>query len=220
MHEADARADSRLPRLVLASGSPRRRALLARLGLAFDVAIPAVDETPLPGEAATALARRLAGAKAEAALACRPESVILAADTVVSHEGRLLGKPADVGEARQMLEALRGRRHEVVTAVRLARAGHPPLEGAARTAVWMRFYADAEIAAYVATGDPFDKAGAYAIQHPGFRPVARLVGSYTNVVGLPLEVAAKLLRAAGFDPQPVAAREMPDGAVSDGFGAP
>jgi septum formation protein len=137
-------------------------------------------------------------------LADRPHAILLAADTVVSHERQALGKPVDAADAIRLLQALRGRRHEVITAVCLARSGHPPLTAASHTAVWMRPYSDAEIAAYVATGDPFDKAGAYAIQHPQFRPVARLVGSYTNVVGLPISLVADLLRAVGLTPSPTA----------------
>jgi len=190
------------PPLLLASASPRRCELLARLGLSFNVVPADVDETPLPGETPAELARRLAASKAAAVLADRPSAIVLAADTVVSHEGQALGKPVDAADAVRLLQGLRGRGHEVITAVCLARSGHPPLTAASRTAVWMRSYTDAEIAAYVATGDPFDKAGAYAIQHPQFRPVARLVGSYTNVVGLPLSLVAPLLRAAGLTPRP------------------
>jgi septum formation protein len=190
------------PLLVLASASPRRRELLARLGLPFHVVPAHVDESPLPGEAPADLANRLAASKAAAVLAERPSAIVLAADTVVSHAGQALGKPTNVADAVRLLRALRGRRHEVITAVCVARAGHPLLAAASHTAVWMRRYTDAEIAAYVATGDPFDKAGAYAIQHPLFRPVARLVGSYTNVVGLPLGLVAELLRGADLTPCP------------------
>ena len=189
--------------LVLASASPRRRELLARLGIPFEVVPAAVDETPFPAEAPGDLARRLAAAKAAAVLADRPAAVVLAADTVVSYARQALGKPVDAADAVRLLRALRGRRHQVITGVCVARAGHLPLTAACHTDVWMRPYGDEEIAAYVASGDPLDKAGAYAIQHPEFRPVARLVGSYTNVVGLPLGLVADLLRAAGFAPHPV-----------------
>jgi MAF protein len=188
------------PRLVLASASPRRRELLRRLGLPFQVAVPAVDETPLPSEPPQQLAQRLAAAKATATLANLPAALVLAADTVVSLDGRSLGKPADAGEAVRMLQALRAREHAVITAVCLARAGAQPNVSACCTRVWMRAYTAAEIAAYVASGDPFDKAGGYAIQHPTFRPVERLTGSYTNVVGLPLGLVRSLLRAVGLAP--------------------
>src|SRR5581483_4566003 len=183
--------------LVLASASPRRRELLARLRLPFTALAADVDEQPHPGESARALALRLARAKAAAGAALRPHSVVLAADTVVTHQGRIYGKPGSPEEARQMLRELRGDRHEVITGVCVQAAGRPPLLAAACTDVWMRAYSDAEIAAYVESGEPFDKAGGYAIQNGRFRPVARIRGCYTNVVGLPLCLTRALLRAAG-----------------------
>jgi septum formation protein len=197
------------PPLVLASASPRRRELLRRLGLPFGLAVPAVDETPLPGEPPEQLAARLAFAKATATLAQHPTALVMAADTVVSLEGRSLGKPANSREATAMLRALWAREHTVVTAVCVRRVGAKPWTGACRTRVWMRPYSDAEVAAYVATGDPLDKAGGYAIQHPTFQPVERLDGSYTDVVGLPLPLVCTLLRAAGLSP-----RCSPDEAVA------
>lgn len=182
--------------LILASGSPRRRALLAALGLTFAVDSADVDETPLPGESPGALVCRLCRAKAEAVALRHPGAVVLAADTVVALQGTLLGKPADSEEAAAILRALRNRTHQVHTAVCVARDG----ELTARLCVCdvtMRAYSDAEIAAYVATGDPLDKAGAYAIQHPAFSPVARWEGCYAGIMGLPLRLAADLLRAAG-----------------------
>lgn len=183
--------------LVLASASPRRRELLAALRLPFEVVVADVDERPRAGELARALALRLATAKAAAAAAARPDALVVAADTVVSQDGRIYGKPASAAEAVGMLGQLRGDRHEVITAVCVLPAGGAPCVDAACTTVWMRPYTDAEILAYVASGEPFDKAGAYAIQDPVFRPVARIVGCYTNVVGLPLCVMRAMLQRAG-----------------------
>jgi septum formation protein len=182
--------------LILASQSPRRQALLASLGLAFAVDAADVDETPLPGEAPDALVCRLCRAKAQAVAVRQPYAVVLAADTLVALDGRLLGKPVDPAEATAMLYALRDRTHQVYTAVCVARDG----ELRARLAisqVTMRLYSDDEISAYVASGDPLDKAGAYAIQHPLFSPVAGWTGCYTSIMGLPLGVATDLLRETG-----------------------
>jgi septum formation protein len=182
--------------LILASKSPRRLALLAALGLTFAVEAADVDEAPLPDEAPDALVRRLCRAKAQAVMARWPTAVVLAADTLVAYEGRLLGKPADPAEAAGMLSTLRGRTHQVYTAVCVAVDGtlHTRL---AVSDVTMRLYSDAEIAVYVASGDPMDKAGAYAIQHPRFSPVSGWTGCYTGIMGLPLGVTSDLLRQAG-----------------------
>ena len=126
--------------IVLASGSPRRRQLLRRLGLRFDVHTPEVDETPRAEESGVHVARRLALAKAGAAARDRPDAVVIAADTVVAHRGAVLGKPADAVAATAMLHALRGRTHAVITAVCVAPSGREPLLGAVRTAVRMRSY--------------------------------------------------------------------------------
>ncbi|XWX04155.1 Maf family protein [Aggregatilineales bacterium SYSU G02658] len=192
--------------LVLASSSPRRQELLAGLGAAYSVHKPEVDETPRAGEPPLAYVARLALEKAQAvASQVQGQGVVLAADTVVilaadtigvDAQGEILGKPADANEARAMLRALRGRDHLVVTAfVLLPLNGGEPIQQLVKTTVTMRDYTDEEIEAYIATGDPFDKAGSYAIQHPEFRPVAALNGSYTNVVGLPVdEVRAALIQ--------------------------
>ncbi|MCS6836334.1 MAG: Maf family protein [Anaerolineae bacterium] len=192
--------------LILASGSPRRRALLAQLGLPFRVLSPDIDETPLADEAHIAYGLRLAQAKAQAvAERLRADQVVLAADTVVilaadtlgiDEQGEILGKPQDADEARAMLRRLRARTHLVCTAFCLLAlpSGQQHCQ-AVQTLVTMRDYSDAEIDAYVASGDPFDKAGGYAIQHEGFAPVAHIQGSYDNVVGFPLaEIAAALRR--------------------------
>ncbi len=192
------------PRLVLASASPRRRELLGTLGVPFEVAQVDVDERRGDGDGPVRLARRLAIEKALAALVSgRTDAIILAADTVVAHRGDVLGKPADAPEAEVMLRRLRGRTHRVVTAVAVAPpGGRAPLVGHAVTRVMMRRYSDDEIAASIARGDPFDKAGAYAIQDPIFRPVQAYDGCYCNVVGLPLWTAAGLLHRAGMDAAP------------------
>ena len=183
---------------VLASQSPRRRELLSWLALPFCAAAADVDETPLPGEAPVALAVRLAEAKARALEVDTPARFILAADTVVALDGVSLGKPADPAEARAILAALRGKEHAVHTgvALRAPRTGHLWLR-CVTTRVTMRAYSEADIAAYIATGDPFDKAGAYAIQHAGFDPVACLERCYANVVGLPLCAVLALLAQSG-----------------------
>lgn len=181
--------------LVLASNSPRRRALLALGGWPFEVAVPGVDERCLPGEAPEAYVRRLAGTKARAAASeARNGAVVIAADTIVADGDELLGKPVDERDAARMLRQLRGRTHQVYTglAVLRARDGRT-LSEVCRTDVPMRAYSEAEIESYVRGGDPLDKAGAYAIQHPGFRPVQGLAGCYASVMGLPLCHLTRLL---------------------------
>ncbi len=188
-------------RLILASSSPRRRELLAQLGLRFEIIKPDIDESRRADEELVDYAERLSREKAEAVarvLAGEP-ALIVSADTIVLDGGELLGKPADAADARRMLRQLRGREHAVVTAFTLFRAGAVPrvITRHARTAVEMRDFSDAEIDDYVASGDPLDKAGAYGIQNEVFRPVARIDGSYSNVVGLPLgELKAALAALA------------------------
>lgn len=182
--------------LVLASASPRRRQLLAVLGRPFEVAAADVDERPRPGEAPDAYGLRLAldKARAVAASLAGASVTVLGADTVVVADGCILGKPADAADAHRMLALLRGRRHEVLTAVAAVDAADGrALADLAITGVWLRAFNAAEAADYVAGGDPLDKAGAYAIQHAGFRPVERLEGSETNVIGLPLALARRLI---------------------------
>lgn len=179
------------PALVLASASPRRRELLAALALPFTVSATDVPEPLLPGIPAAAQAQTLALVKARAA-ARGAGSLTLGADTIVVLDGAPLGKPADAAEARRMLSALRGRAHAVITGLALVQHRRE-MTAHAETTVVMRPYTDAEIAAYIATGDPFDKAGAYAIQHTGFAPVERIDGCYCNVMGLPLWTVRALL---------------------------
>ncbi len=184
------------PVLILASQSPRRRALLAALGLTFTIDAADVDETPLPGERPDAMVCRLCRAKAQTVAGRHPGALVLAADTVVVLEDRLLGKPADAAEAAAMLRSLAGRPHTVFTAVALARNGAVEARLNA-SQVTMRDYSEAEIAAYVASGDPLDKAGAYAIQHPSFSPVAAWAGCYAGIMGLPLRLTCEMLAEAG-----------------------
>lgn len=199
------------PFLVLASGSPRRHDLLARLGLPFVVVSADVPEDPLPGELPAAMAQRLSRNKARAVGARCPGALVLACDTVVALGETVMGKPDGPHGAETMLRQLRGRQHQVLTAVTsLNTLDQREFTTCSTTDVWMRDYSDADIVAYVATGDPLDKAGAYAIQHAGFDPVARLVGCYSGVVGFPLGHVIEALRAHGITP-PVAPEQACDG---------
>ncbi len=190
-------------RLLLASQSPRRRELLALLGLPFEVTVADVAEDPLADESPAAAAVRLSQAKARAASSrgMHPDALIIGCDTIVALDGALLGKPRDAAEALSVLRRLRGRSHTVFSAVTLLEpvAGRTSSD-LAETWLAMRAYTDAEVAAYVASGDPLDKAGAYAIQHPGFHPVAELHGCYANVMGLPLCHLTRSLRAWNIEP--------------------
>jgi septum formation protein len=181
-------------KFILASSSPRRRELLASLGISFDIQKPAINEDQHPGEAPLDYVRRLSQEKA-AAVAQQIDlpAIILAADTVVICDGIILGKPENDDQAREMLVTLRGRDHDVCTSITLHIPDQSPLTEITCTRVTMRDYSDDEITAYIATGDPFDKAGGYAIQHVDFAPVAGIDGSYSNVVGLPLETLRALL---------------------------
>ena len=179
------------PRIVLASASPRRRELLGALGLAFEVDAPNVDETTAERNPVR-MAEGLAIRKARAGAATHPDSLVIGSDTVVHLEGRLLAKPVDADEAREMLRSLRGRTHEVVTGVAVTH-GARLVASHGRTAVHMRPYTDTEIEAFIASGSPFDKAGGYAIQDPDFAPVARFEGCECNVIGLPLGELRRLL---------------------------
>jgi septum formation protein len=185
-------------RLILASASPRRAELLKAAGIDFDVMPTEVDEAVQEGESAEHYARRVADAKACGALARSHGRPVLAADTVVVVDGQILQKPADARDARRMLALLSGRRHEVLTAVSVSLGGLddvcPAASGIERTTVEFARLSDAEIAWYVASGEPMDKAGAYAIQGLGSRFVTRIDGSYSNVVGLPVALVYKLLK--------------------------
>jgi septum formation protein len=195
--------------LILASGSPRRQQFMRELGLTYTVVVADIDETPHAGETPIALAHRLAEAKAAAVaarLAPQP-ALVIAADTVVALGGQLLGKPVDDTDATSMLTQLRNRAHEVHSSICvLDSVSGRRVTRVNSTAVQMRDYSDAELAAYVASGDPRDKAGAYAIQHPEFAPVCALNGCISGVIGLPLGDLRDLLADFGVAlPAPVAA---------------
>ena len=191
------------PALVLASASPRRRALLAQAGLTFEVIPVDRDERALPGEAPEALASRLARQKAQAiagSLSPLLGRVVLGADTLVVLDGVILGKPRDADQAISHLRRLVGRSHRVLTAVALARSDPPSLqELRVESVVTMCAASDDEIRAYAATGESLDKAGAYAVQGQGRRFVAQIVGSETNVIGLPMEETLAALRELGVE---------------------
>ena len=168
--------------LTLASASPRRRKMLAALGLDFDIVVPEIDETPLPNEKPRAFAERLASEKAHAVDA---DGIIIAADTIVVQNEMILGKPADADHARDMLRSLSGAEHEVITGVCIKNSTRTVVFSVG-TRVVFRILNDDEIEDYIATGEPMDKAGAYAIQGGAAHMVRSIDGSYTNVVGLPL----------------------------------
>jgi len=184
--------------LFLASASPRREAILRRAGFRFTVApAPHAEEAQARGGTAPeTVARALAVQKAAAAARHHPDAFVLGADTVVALGGVLLGKPADASEAGAMLRRLSGRAHAVVTGVAVA-GPDGVLSGAKTTIVRFRRYSDREIEAYVLTGSPMDKAGAYGIQDRDFAPAAAATGCYLNVVGLPLCLTVDLLLEAG-----------------------
>lgn len=183
--------------LILASGSPRRVELLQRFGLNFIVEPANIDEQALPEETAQSLIKRVAREKAQAVAVGHPGSFVLGADTGVLLDRAFLGKPRDASEAVAMLEALSGRSHEVCSAVSLLGPGEVLLEAFVTTTVWFASLSQDWIEAYVASGDPMDKAGAYAIQNQAGLFVSRIEGSYSNVVGLPLFETGQLLRQAG-----------------------
>ena len=187
-----------MPRIVLASSSPRRREILASLGVTFEVRAADVDETLLPGESAGDGAERLAREKAAAVAPGAGGSLVVAADTLVVLDGEPLGKPRDRADARRMLAALAGRAHEVVSGVALARDGRTA-SGRELTRVVFAPMTPAEIEAYAATGEPDDKAGAYALQGIGALFVERVEGSSSNVVGLPVRLLYRLAGELGVD---------------------
>jgi septum formation protein len=179
--------------IVLASASPRRAELLRAAGYSFVVDPVDIDESVLPGEAPDAHVRRLARAKAQAGADRHPEETVLGADTVVVVDGRILGKPRDAADATAMLAVLSGRVHYVYTAVAVADGGAVRDEVDV-SAVTFAPMAPGDIAAYVASGEPRDKAGAYAIQGRAARFIERLEGSCSGVMGLPVAVVHRLLK--------------------------
>lgn len=179
--------------LVLASASPRRRELLQQIGLDFTVVTADIDETPLAGEDHRSYTLRLADAKARTVLVLHPDAVVIGADTTVAVDGDLLGKPRDAEDAARMLRLLRARGHEVTTGIAvLTRDG--TLTATETTQVFFSEMSEDDIAAYVATGEPMDKAGAYAIQGRAAQWIPRIKGDYSNVVGLPLARLTALLK--------------------------
>lgn len=181
-------------RLVLASQSPRRQDLLRQAGIPFIVIPAGVDEEPLPGEEPRAHVERLAREKALAVRAA-PEETVLGADTVVVVDGQILGKPRDAADAVRMLRLLSGREHLVVTGICLRR-GDQLVTGVETTAVRFVPLTEDDIRDYVASSEPLDKAGAYAIQGLASKFIDRIEGCYSNVVGLPLALVWKLLNRA------------------------
>ena len=185
--------------LVLASASPRRQELLCNAGISFSVQPADVDEAPRPGESARECAERLAREKAFAVWRTRPQDLVLGADTIVVADETILGKPVDADDAARMLRLLSGRLHRVITGVCLIEAGVKGSDeqvrtGSEATLVTMSAITEDEIRAYVATGEPMDKAGAYAIQGMASRWIPRIEGDYSNVVGLPVALVYRMLR--------------------------
>lgn len=186
-----------MARLILASNSPRRRGMLAWTGRDFLIHPVDVDETPFPGEEPRRHVQRLAAGKAHAAARMAPEGLfVVAADTIVVDEGAILGKPRDAEEAAAMLRQLRGHVHQVFTALVVVHGNRQEMDFCSAD-VPMRNYSDAELEAYVASGDPLDKAGAYAIQHAGFHPVESFTGCFACVMGLPLCHLERTLQRLG-----------------------
>ncbi|HSB03136.1 MAG TPA: Maf family protein [Anaerolineales bacterium] len=191
------------PKLILASNSPRRRQLLELAGWTFSVSAADVDESQRLNESPADYVLRLAETKARVAAGAlaNADRIILAADTTVVDGMDILGKPADSAEAIAMLKRLRAHTHQVYSGIALLRLSDGLLlKDLCVTDVSMRNYSDEEILAYVQTGDPLDKAGAYAIQHPDFHPVANLDGCYASVMGLPMCHVLLLMRKLGLQP--------------------
>lgn len=184
------------PMLVLASGSPRRRDILAALGLTFTVRRPDLEETIVPGESPESAVLRLAEKKADS-VSVAPGELVLAADTVVVLDGDLLGKPADDREAIEMLMRLSGCSHEVFTGLAL-RVERRTVSMVTRTEVTFRSFDRVECEAYVATGEPLDKAGAYGIQGFGSALVECIHGDFFNVMGLPVATLLRLFASLGY----------------------
>ena len=186
------------PAVILASNSPRRRELLEELGISFSVDPSDVDEGVLPGEAPEAYAARVALDKAQVAAGRARDGIVIAADTIVVIGDRILGKPTDARDAGQMLAALSGHEHRVITGLVVmdAASGRTSVRTSI-TKVWFRDLSDREITDYVATGEPLDKAGAYGIQGKGALLVERIEGCFSNVVGLPLSLLLEILQEFG-----------------------
>ncbi|HEX8028524.1 MAG TPA: Maf family protein [Vicinamibacterales bacterium] len=178
--------------IILASRSPRRSELLTAAGISFEVLAADIDETPRDHEDPAAYVERLAVEKARAVFALRPDARVLGADTTVTIDGEILGKPVDEEDALRMLHLLNGRPHDVHTGVALVSAAGVR-SAIDTTRVWFSVMTDADISWYVATGEPVDRAGAYAIQGFASRFIPRIEGSYSNVVGLPVALVSSIL---------------------------
>ena len=178
--------------IILASRSPRRAELLTAAGISFEVLAADIDETPRADEAPAAYVERLAIEKARAVFLLRPEARVLGADTTVTIDGEILGKPVDEADALRMLRLLNGRPHEVHTGVALVSASGVR-SAVDTTRVWFDLVTDEDISWYVGTGEPVDRAGAYAIQGYASRFIPRIEGSYSNVVGLPVALVSSIL---------------------------
>ena len=182
--------------LVLASASPRRQELLRNAGIPFEVQPAHTPEDPLAGEGAKECAERLSREKALAIAEQRPNDVVLGADTVVVIDGQILGKPTNAADAARMLRMLSGREHQVITGICLVTSGRCSVASEI-TVVAMSEISEREIADYIASGEPMDKAGAYAIQGIASRWIPRIEGDYSNVVGLPVALVCRMLRKQG-----------------------
>lgn len=184
------------PRVILASQSPRRRELLSLIGIAHEVMPADIDETVMPHEEPVPHCERLAREKAHTLALKHPDALVIAADTIVVRDGEILGKPADAADARRMVKLLAGRSHTVFTAIAVAQGGRTE-SAVEEVTVTFRALTDAEIAEYVATGEPMDKAGAYGIQGWGATIVERVDGDYFSVMGLGLRRLVALLAKLG-----------------------
>lgn len=182
----------RLPKLILASGSPRRAEIMQSVGWEFEKAVPDIDETELPGEAPDVYVQRLARTKAEVVAANFPGRIVLGADTTVVIDDQIIGKPVDMADARRMLSMLSGRLHEVLTGVAVVTNGETRV-GLQRTMVKFVQLSDSEITFLAERGDPLDKAGAYAVQAQAALFIEGIEGDYWNVVGLPISLVYRLV---------------------------
>ncbi|MDK2980674.1 MAG: nucleoside triphosphate pyrophosphatase [Chloroflexota bacterium] len=191
----------------LASNSPRRREIISWLGWTFQSAPANIDESALPGEKPLAHVNRLALGKCCVEIAeAQPGEIVIAADTIVALDDDILGKPADEQDAIAMLKSLRNRSHQVITAIAVRRIGQPQvLQDTCISNVHMRAYSDAEIEAYVRSGDSMDKAGSYAIQNEDFHPALNFAGCFASVMGMPLcHLERTLRKLEGFPPENLA----------------
>jgi septum formation protein len=182
-----------LPKIVLASGSPRRSEILTSVGWEFTKTVPNIDESEREGESPESYVQRLAQEKADAVSHQYPDSIVLAADTTVVIDNQIIGKPVDLDDARRMLKMLSGRWHDVLTGVAISRDGHTEV-GMERTGVKFAVMDDSEVEFLAKMGDPLDKAGAYAVQAQAALFIEQIKGDYWNVVGLPISLVYGLIK--------------------------